>query len=100
MAGVRRLIPLLDRVLVERVKAEAAIGGVFVPESAQGKLNEAVVVAVGPGARDANGAVIPMSVKEGDKVLLPDYRGTEVKLGDKEYVLFEDRDLLGKLEDK
>lgn len=45
------------------------------------------VVAVGPGARDVNGKFIPVSVKEGDTVLLPEYGGAEVKLGDKKYVL-------------
>lgn len=49
------------------------------------QLNSGKVVAVGPGARDRNGNLIPVSVKEGDTVLLPEYGGTSVKLGEKEY---------------
>jgi co-chaperonin GroES (HSP10) len=49
-------------------------------------LNSGKVKAVGPGARDRDGKLIPVIVKEGDVVLLPEYGGTEVKLGDKEYV--------------
>lgn len=51
-----------------------------------GQLNSGKVVAVGPGARDRDGKLIPVTVKEGDTVLLPEYGGTEVKLGEKEYV--------------
>ena len=51
------------------------------------QLNSGKVVAVGPGARDRSGNVIPVAVKEGETVLLPDYGGTQVKLGEKEYVL-------------
>lgn len=50
------------------------------------QINEAVVVAVGPGRRNTAGTLVPMSVKEGDKVVLPDYGGTPVKLGEDEYV--------------
>ncbi|KDO54737.1 hypothetical protein CISIN_1g045997mg, partial [Citrus sinensis] len=57
------------------------------------------VVAVGPGARDVNGKFIPVSVKEGDTVLLPEYGGAEVKLGDKKYHLYEDESILGTLHD-
>jgi len=50
-------------------------------------LNSGRVIAVGPGARDRAGNLIPVSVKEGDNVLLPEFGGTQVKLGEKEYVL-------------
>ncbi|KAM0046531.1 putative GroES-like superfamily, groES chaperonin family, groES chaperonin superfamily [Helianthus debilis subsp. tardiflorus] len=51
-------------------------------------LNSRKVIAVGPGARDNSGNTIPVGVKEGDTVLYPEYGGTEVKLGEKEYVFF------------
>lgn len=57
------------------------------------------VVAVGPGARDQQGAIIPPSVQEGDKVLLPAYGGTELKLGEDEYHIFRDSEIMGKFED-
>lgn len=65
-------MPLLDRVLVQRVKAETrTAGGVLLPESSIKELNEAKVLAVGPGLMDKKGNRIPMGVKEGDKVLIP-----------------------------
>eukprot|EP00775_Hariotina_reticulata_P011327 gene11327-11477_t len=92
----RRLIPLLDRVLIEKVIAPTkSAGGVLLPESAVPKVNEGVVVAVGPGRRNKDGDLIPVSVKEGDKVLLPEYGGSLVKLDNTEVFLYRDEDLLG-----
>ena len=72
LKSIRSLVPLLDRVLVQRVKAEAkTAGGIFLPESSVKELNEARVLAVGPGGLDKEGKRIPMSVGEGDKVLIP-----------------------------
>ena len=65
-------MPLLDRVLVQRVKAESkTAGGIFLPESSVKELNEAKVLAVGPGSLDKEGKRMQMSVREGDKVLIP-----------------------------
>ncbi|KAL5193075.1 chaperonin [Glycine soja] len=69
------------------------------------QLNSGKVIAVGPGSRDKAGNLIPVSVKEGDHVLLPEYGGTQIKLDDKEYGfeivfhLFRDEDILGILHD-
>lgn len=66
---------MLDRVLVQRIKAESrTAGGIFLPESSVKELNEAKVLAVGPGAFDKDGKRISMGVKEGDKVLIPQVR--------------------------
>ncbi|KAL4425233.1 hypothetical protein ABPG75_009249 [Micractinium tetrahymenae] len=98
MSGLKRLIPILDRVLVQKTVAPTATaGGVLLPESAVQKINSATVVAVGPGRRSSTGELVPMSVKEGDKVLLPDYGGTTVKLEDKEFHIYRDDELLGVL---
>eukprot|EP00891_Asterochloris_glomerata_P009637 jgi/Astpho2/9637/e_gw1.00146.177.1_t len=81
----RRFKPLLDRVLVSKPIVEKSIGGVLLPESASTKAQEGMVVAVGPGRRSLqSGEVMPVSVKEGDKVLLPEYGGQVLKLEDKE----------------
>ena len=72
--------------------------GIYLPDSAQAKPNEGEVIAVGPGAKNAEGVVIRMSVSEGDKVLLPEYGGTELKLGEDTFHLFRDDDILGKYE--
>jgi len=99
MSAFKRLIPLFDRVLVQRMAAETKTkGGVLLPEKSQSKVQAATVVAVGPGARNDSGAVVPPSVSVGDNVLLPEFGGTKVTLEDKEFFLFRDGDLLGKLE--
>lgn len=93
---MRRIIPLLDRVLIEKAAAQkTSKGGVLLPESALSKLNEGRVVAVGPGGRATDGTVIPLSVKEGDNVLLPEYGGSKVTVDGKEMYLYRDDDLLG-----
>ncbi|KAK3442614.1 hypothetical protein EUGRSUZ_B02909 [Eucalyptus grandis] len=95
----KRLVPLLNRVLVEKiVPPSKTTAGILLPEKSA-KLNSGKVVAVGPGARDAHGNAVPVSVKEGDTVLLPEYGGTQVKLGEKDYHLYRDEDILGTLHD-
>lgn len=74
-------------------------GGIVIPEAAQSKISQGTIVAVGPGARNKNGDTIPISLSVGDKVLLPEFGGTKVKLDDdKEYHLFRENDILAKLE--
>ncbi|XP_013780605.1 10 kDa heat shock protein, mitochondrial-like [Limulus polyphemus] len=95
----RRLIPLLNRVLVERFTAEMKTkGGIMIPETAQTKVQSATVVAIGPGRRNEKGELIPVSLKVGDKVLLPEWGGTKLEIEEKEYHLFQDSDILGKWE--
>jgi len=92
----RRIIPLLDRVLVKRVVPQAkTAGGILLPESSQSKLNEGVVVRVGGGARDRDGKLITPTVKEGDLVLLPEYGGQQLKIDKEEFTLFRETDILG-----
>ncbi|CAB3402635.1 unnamed protein product [Caenorhabditis bovis] len=88
--------PLHDRVLVERVAAETKTkGGIMLPEKSQGKVLEATVVSAGPGSRNEKGELVALSVKPGDRVLLPEYGGTKVIVDDKEYSIFRESDLLG-----
>lgn len=61
-------------------------------------LTHGVVLEAGPGHHDNNGKLIPLAVKVGDKVLLPEFGGTRVKLGDEELYIFRDSDIIGKLE--
>ncbi|WPH04765.1 Hypothetical protein R9X50_00766000 [Acrodontium crateriforme] len=98
LKSIKSLAPLLDRVLVQRIKAEAkTAGGIFLPETAVKELNEAKVLAVGPGLRDRDGKIVPMGVKSGDKVLIPQFGGSPIKVGDEEYHLFRDHDILAKI---
>ncbi|KAI9193929.1 hypothetical protein LWI28_001435 [Acer negundo] len=91
----RRLIPSFNRILVEKIVPPSQTNsGILLPKFTP-KLNSGKVVAVGPGTYDHDGKLIPVSVKEGDTVLLANYnRSTEVKLGDKEYRIYRDEDIL------
>ncbi|GAB7362335.1 hypothetical protein MBLNU230_g2350t1 [Neophaeotheca triangularis] len=96
--SIKSLAPLLDRVLVQRIKAEPkTAGGIFLPETAIKDLNEAKVLAVGPGMQDREGKRIAMNVAAGDKVLIPQFGGSPVKVGEEEYSLFRDHELLAKI---
>ena len=93
------LKPLGDRVLVEPVEEkEVKKGGVIIPDTAKEKPTEGIVRAVGPGKLDEDGKRIPMEVKEGDRVLITKYGGTEIKLNDKDYKIMSSEDVLGLLE--
>ena len=99
MAAIRKLLPLGNRILISRIVADTqTASGIFLPEAAQKRPNEGTVVAVGPGLKDEDGKFIPVNVVEGDTVLLPEYGGTEVQLGDDTFQLFRDDDILGKFE--
>lgn len=67
----------------------------MIPEKAAGKVLEGRVVAVGPGYRTESGQTVPISLKTGDKVLLPEYGGNKVQLEDKEYFIFRETDIIG-----
>ena len=69
----------------------------MIPEKAQSKQNEGVVVAVGPGARSEAGATIPMVVTVGDKVLLPEFGGSKIEVDGEEFQMFRETDLVAKL---
>jgi chaperonin GroES len=62
--------------------------------------SQGTVVAVGSGSRTAQGEVVPPSVKEGDRVLLPEYGGHQISLDNKDYTLIRDSEILGVLKDK
>jgi len=80
--SVKNFVPLMDRVLIQKSEAVTkSKGGILIPEKAQSKVLEGLVVAVGPGARNSStGDHIPMSVAVGDKVMLPEYGGSKVEL--------------------
>ncbi|XP_033639374.1 10 kDa heat shock protein, mitochondrial-like [Asterias rubens] len=100
MAGLRKLKPLFDRILVERFAPELKTkGGIMLPEKSQAKVLDATVCAVGPGARNQQGDMVPVAVTVGDRVLLPEYGGTKVSVDDKEFYLFREGDILAKWEE-
>jgi len=86
-------------VLIQRSEAlTKTAGGIVIPEKAQAKVLQGTVVAAGPGARNQNGEHMPLAVKAGDTVLLPEYGGQKVELENKEYHLFRESDILAKIE--
>ena len=90
--------PLHDRVVVERIDAEAkTAGGIIIPDTAKEKPQEGKVIAVGPGGRDESGKLIPIDVKAGDRVLFGKWSGTEVKIDGVELLIMKESDVMGVL---
>ena len=91
--------PLHDRVLVRRVESEGkTAGGIIIPDTAKEKPQEGEIVAVGPGARDEAGKLVPPDVKAGDRVLFGKWSGTEVKIGGEELLIMKESDISGIIE--
>ena len=91
--------PLHDRVVVRRIEEdERTPGGIIIPDTAKEKPQQGEVIAVGPGARDEKGAVQPLDVKAGDRVLFGKWSGTEVKIDGEELLIMKESDILGVLE--
>eukprot|EP00930_Biecheleria_cincta_P022441 TRINITY_DN1637_c0_g1_i1.p1 TRINITY_DN1637_c0_g1~~TRINITY_DN1637_c0_g1_i1.p1 ORF type:complete len:103 (-),score=30.03 TRINITY_DN1637_c0_g1_i1:132-440(-) len=92
----KRFVPLADRLLVQKLKAEAkSAGGVLLPDSAKQEMNQAKVLAVGAGRRNHKGEVVPMVTKVGDTVIIPKYGGTEIKLEEEDFHIYRDEDIVG-----
>lgn len=88
--------PLHDRVVVRRLESdEKTKGGIIIPDTAKEKPQEGEVVAVGSGARDEAGKLVPLDVKKGDKVLFGKWSGTEVKIDGKELLIMKESDIMG-----
>jgi len=96
---MKKIKPLGNRVLIQRSKPQATKGGILLPDSAQEKPKEGVVVSVGPGKLDDSGKHETMNVKIGDRVLFSSYSGTEVKNneGDEDFLILSEDDILGVL---
>lgn len=87
--------PLHDRVVVKRVEADEQVrGGIIIPDTAKEKPQEAEVMAVGPGKLNDDGERSPMDVKEGDRVLIGKYSGSEIKIGDEDLVIVREDEIL------
>ena len=92
--------PLHDRVVVERIDADAkSAGGILIPDSAQEKPSQGEIVAVGPGGRDEAGKLIPIDLKKGDRVLFGKWSGTEVKIDGQDLLIMKESDIMGVLQE-
>jgi len=91
--------PLHDRVVVRRIESdERTAGGIIIPDTAKEKPQEGEVIAVGPGARDESGKLMPLDLKAGDRILFGKWSGTEVKIDGQDYLIMKESDVMGILE--
>jgi chaperonin GroES len=91
--------PLHDRVVVRRVESEAkTAGGIIIPDTAKEKPQEGEIIAVGSGARDETGKLVPLDVKAGDRILFGKWSGTEVKLNGEDLLIMKEADIMGVIE--
>ena len=88
--------PLHDRVVIRRIEESAKTkGGIIIPDTAKEKPHEGEVIAVGSGARDEAGRLVPLDVKKGDRVLFGKWSGTEVKINGEDLLIVKEADILG-----
>ena len=93
--------PLHDRVLIERLEQDdKTAGGIIIPDTAQEKPMEGVVVATGAGAKTEDGTVHPLEVRAGDRILFGKWSGTEVKVDGVDYLILKESDIMGIIEEK
>ncbi|MEO0085608.1 MAG: co-chaperone GroES [candidate division WOR-3 bacterium] len=93
-----KIRPLHDRILVERIEEEVKKGGIIIPDTAKEKPQQGKVIAVGPGRIDEKGERVAMDVKKGDIILFGKYSGNEIRIGDEEYLIIREEDVLGVIE--
>ena len=88
--------PLHDRVVIRRIEGEEKTkGGIIIPDTAKEKPQEGEVLAVGPGARDESGKLVPIDLKAGDRVLFGKWSGTEVKIDGEDLLITKESDVMG-----
>jgi chaperonin GroES len=91
--------PLHDRVVVRRLEEEERTkGGIIIPDTAKEKPQQGEVIAVGPGARNEQGQLVALDVKEGDRILFGKWSGTEVKIDGEDLLIMKESDILGVLD--
>ncbi|MPR06901.1 co-chaperone GroES [Microvirga tunisiensis] len=91
--------PLHDRIVVKRINAEEkTTGGIIIPDTAKEKPQQGEVIAVGPGARNEQGQLVPLDVRVGDTVLFGKWSGTEVKIDGEDLLIMKESDIMGVLE--
>jgi chaperonin GroES len=99
MEAEMKFRPLQDRILVKRVDSEVkTAGGIIIPNSAQEKPQEGLVVAMGNGKRLEDGTQIPMDLKKGDRILFGKYSGSEVKIDGEDHLILREEEILGVME--
>ena len=93
--------PLHDRVVVRSIEEDMkTAGGIIIPDTAKEKPTQGEIVAVGPGARDESGKLVPLDVRKGDRALFGKWSGIEVKIDGEELLIMKESDVLGIIEGK
>jgi chaperonin GroES len=93
--------PLHDRVVIKRTEEDTkTAGGIIIPDTVKEKPQQGEVIAVGPGARDEAGKIVPLDIKAGDRVLFGKWSGSEVKIDGQDLLIMKESDILGVLEGK
>jgi chaperonin GroES len=93
--------PLHDRVLVKRIDAdEKTVSGIIIPDTAKEKPMEGEIMAVGSGTRNDSGAITPLDVKTGDRVLFGKWSGTEIRIDGQDYLVMKESDIMGIVQKK
>lgn len=94
-AGGTRIVPLGDKVVLKRQEAqEKTAGGIVLPDKARDKPQKGEIVAVGDGHVRDDGTRVALTVKEGDRVIFSSYAGDEIRIGDDEFLLLREGDIL------
>jgi chaperonin GroES len=92
--------PLHDRVVIRRLESEERTkGGILIPDTVKEKPQEGEVIAVGPGARDESGKLLPVDLKPGERVLFGKWSGSEIKIDGEELLIMKESDVMGVIED-
>jgi chaperonin GroES len=99
-AGVMKIRPLQDRVIVKRIEdeVEKTKGGIIIPDTAKEKPQHGKIIAVGKGKVNDDGKLTPVDVRVGDTILFGKYSGSEVKLNGEEHLIMREEDILGVVE--
>ena len=96
-----KIKPLFDKILVSRIEPEEKTkGGIIIPDTAKEKPLEAKVLAVGQGKIGDDGKIVPLALKEGDRILIHKYSGTEIKVDGEDLLILREDDVLGVITDK
>jgi len=91
-----KFTPLHDRLLVRRIdEAGTTRGGLIIPDSAKDKPQEGQVISTGKGKTNDEGKVLPLALREGDRILFAKYSGTEIKIDGEDFLIMKEEDVLG-----
>ena len=94
-----KFCPLHDGVVIRRIEGEEKTkGGIIIPDTAKEKPQEGEVIAIGPGARDESGKLVPLDLKAGDRVLFGKWSGSEVKIDGEDLLIMKESDVMGVIE--